>query len=130
MGGGDQRDDCEAKSRAARASPVVGPAEPVEGSIREAGREARALVGHVQLDARGARDDRQPDVSVAVGEGVVDEVPDRLLEACGIGVDRGVVTVEHRQRAPQLHRAGRKPLGHVREQLLGESRSGRTGSEP
>src|SRR3954469_18473918 len=62
----------------------------VEGALGFAGREAGPRVGDVQLDVIAPAAGADSDWAVAVAEGVVDEVVDRLFEPGGIRLDGNV----------------------------------------
>ena len=68
------------------------PAEALEGTFQQIGREAAALVEDVQLGDAVAPFGLQRNASAPVAERVVDEVAERLLEPHAIGLDDEWVT--------------------------------------
>ena len=85
---------------------------------REAAREARALVGHVQLEPVAAGRAESVTVAAAVDERVVDQVPERLLDAPRVGLEHDVVARVDLELAPELLGARREALGDGVEQLV------------
>ena len=77
----DRPDDREPEPRAATSPRRVRAREAIERALEEAGREAGAAVADVELDRAvgGGRGELDPTASVP--KGVVDQVPERLLEA-------------------------------------------------
>ena len=80
---GDQRHDRQPEAAAAAAARLVGTAEAVERTGREARRKARPFVADVQLDDAVVTLLGQGDDACAMHERVVDEVAERLLDAQG-----------------------------------------------
>jgi len=109
--GRDGGDDREAEPCAASRSCAVRAGEALERDRRELGRQALALVGHVELDDTRAGDGTQTDLAAAVALGVVHQVAERLLEARAVGMDaQGTCLFRLRAKAGSH---GRKEVGHV-----------------
>ena len=73
-------DDGEAEAGASAGSALVPTAEAVEGPVEEGLAEARPAVGHAKLDVAANPAGFEPDGALAVAEGVLHEVSERLLE--------------------------------------------------
>ena len=129
---GDQLDDREAEARAAPAARLVGPAEAVERAWQErprgTRRHRRRRAARPGPCARRGEDDRLG----AVPERVVDEVPDRLREPVGIGVEPDVVALDdERALAQAVGPPPEKRRATGREDVLGgDELAGGSGAAP
>src|SRR4051794_34664415 len=88
VGARDRLDDRQPEPGAAAAAGGIAAREAIEGGGEQLGREARPVVADVELDATLRHGCGQLDGAAAVAQRVVDEVPERLLEAPRIDVDR------------------------------------------
>src|SRR5688500_11592861 len=84
---GDRAHDREAEAAApARPCPVAA-GEALERALGDVGREAAPAVGHLEANAAVVGPRPQHDVALAVAQGVVYEVAERLPQAHGVRLD-------------------------------------------
>jgi hypothetical protein len=84
---GDGVHDREPEARPASAPAPIRPREALERVTEELGRKAGALVRDVELDHPVRLQRRQPHVTLAVPERIVDQVAERLLEPDAVALD-------------------------------------------
>jgi hypothetical protein len=116
--GRDELDDRQPEPGPTAAARLVGAAEAVERALPELVREAGAGIADVKLHQAVPFLGPQHDRAAAVGEGVVDEVHERLARAERIGVDVEVRLLDSKLPAERA-RPVREAQRRVGEEVTG-----------
>jgi hypothetical protein len=120
---GDELHYRESQSGAVAAARLVAAAETIERPCAEVLRKAGSVVEHVQLDVLADIDGTELDPSPSVREGVVDEVPERLLDAQRIA-DKAKLARLGMDFAAERTSTGRKARCDVFEEAIRIDRLG------
>ena len=113
----DRVDDREPEAGSASRPRDVRAAEAIERVREEVGGKARPLVAHPQHDHPRDVHRLEPDRAGAVTERVVDEVPERLLEAQPVADEDAILRCVDLERAARFGGSGVEPPGHGIEHL-------------
>lgn len=86
--GGDRLDDRQAEAGAAAITTGALPDETAEAAFQHLSRESGPVVAHVELDHPALPRDLDPDLARGMGDAVLDEVGQGLIEAGRVGLGR------------------------------------------